>query len=109
MLINGLHLADNSPYAWETRWINVKILPQALEVDFSSLSANEWLVQNAPYARGSYTVAARLADATAVDALNCRLGDPLVVVDRYTLDGSGCGITQVELCYAVGHCLSGDM
>lgn len=105
----ALHLADDVPYAFESRWINLVTTPEARNVDFSLVSANEWLVKHAPYSGGSYTISAQAADDAAVDALNCKVGDPLVVVDRNTYDTDLCGITQVQLRYAVGHQLLGKM
>ena len=107
--LDTLHLADDMPYAWETRWINTKAVPDARQQDFEAVSANEWLVRNAPFSGGRYTVGARLAGAELSAVLNCGSGEPLVVVERNTVDLDGLGITQVQLVYAPGHLLRGGI
>ncbi|MEM6986933.1 MAG: UTRA domain-containing protein [Pseudomonadota bacterium] len=107
LLLEALHLADTAPYASEHRWVNIAAVPEVTQVDFNAVSANEWLVEHAPFAGGGYTVAAEPAEQAHSDRLNCKPGVPLVVVNRHTVDASGRGITDVRICYAVGHCLSG--
>ncbi|MEM7376386.1 MAG: UTRA domain-containing protein [Pseudomonadota bacterium] len=107
--LDALHLADDCPYAVESRWVNTDTVPAALDTDFGSISANEWLVQNTPFAEGHYRVSAQLAGSDAAGALGCAAGDPVLLVERHTVDAGGRGITQVRLRYAAGHALRGAM
>ena len=50
--VRALHLADDSPYAIEDRWINSNVVPDVRSEGFETLSANEWLMKNAPYTHG---------------------------------------------------------
>ncbi|MEM9602330.1 MAG: UTRA domain-containing protein [Pseudomonadota bacterium] len=107
--LDALHLADDRPYAVESRWVNTDTVPKALDTDFDRVSANEWLVQNTPFAGGQYRVSAQLAGVDVAEVLGCAAGDPVLLVERHTLDTAGRGITEVRLRYAAGHAVRGAM
>lgn len=46
--IKSLHLADGVPFVFEDRWINLTTVPDAEDINFAELSANEWLLSHAP-------------------------------------------------------------
>lgn len=100
--LHTLHLADDVPYAVEDRVIELAQVPQAAEVDFSTISANEWLVQNAPFDRGTMDYRAAAAGAFEATYLHCPEGAPLLVLERETFGEKG-RITQVRTAYAKGH------
>jgi len=56
--VRALHLADDAAYAVEDRWINTALTPQAMDAPFDTLSANEWLLQHAPYTHGDIAFSA---------------------------------------------------
>ena len=43
--LDTVHLADGRPFAYEARWVNLKVVPQMRSAPFDDVSANEWLVQ----------------------------------------------------------------
>jgi GntR family histidine utilization transcriptional repressor len=96
------HLADGVPYAVEDRQIDIAQVPTAAEADFDSLSANEWLVQNAPFDHGTMDYLADAAGAFEARYLRCCEGTPLLVLRRETFSGAG-RITAVRMAYAPGH------
>ncbi len=49
-VLKTLHFADDRPYAFEERYINLEAAPAARDMTFEDVSANEWLVHNAPTA-----------------------------------------------------------
>ena len=98
----GLHYADNKPFLHEDRWINVDLLPNVRAVDFSSVSANEWLIQNAPYTGGDIAFHAINADTVLSELLDAPAGSALFVVDRITWD-KDTPVTSVRLSYAPGY------
>lgn len=100
--VTSVHFADNHPFLHEDRWINIDALPELASVDFSRVSANEWLIQNAPYTSGDIAFSASNADADLAEALQASEGAALFVVDRITWN-RGVPITVVRLSYAPGY------
>lgn len=101
LYLTTLHKADNKPFLFETRWINIDIIPEALNLKFTDISANEWLVENALFTTGEIMFSA--ANATEVEAkvLNIKKGEALFIVERITWNGPN-AITVVRLAYAPG-------
>lgn len=98
----AVHLADGRPYAFENRWINPEAVPEARTVDFSTLSANEWLVLNVPFEGGDIAFSAITAGAKEAEILDCRAGEGLFVMDRSTWS-KGRIITTVRVTFAPGY------
>lgn len=102
--VETLHLSDGEAYALERRWVNISAIPQFLEVDLDSISANEWLVQSVPFSLGSLSFYAVKADRTAAKALGCAVGAAIFVMNRTTwLDDRL--ITNMELLFREGFVL----
>lgn len=100
--VRTLHFADSRPHLYEDRWINTAAVPTATDADFAAVSANEWLVQNAPFTRGDVTLSAANASVDEAKLLDIEAGAALFVVDRLTWHGSD-PITRVRLAYAPGY------
>jgi len=100
--ITALHLANDAPFCIEDRWINAASVPDLAAVDFAKISANEWLVQNAPFSGGEIGFAAVNATQTDAAHLGCATGDALFTIDRITWAGT-VPITSVRLTYAPGY------
>ena len=100
--VRALHLSDAAPYVYEDRWINPAPVPEILEADLAQVSANAWLVANAPYTRGELSICAQPADAAAAGALGCAPGAALFVMERITWLGTA-PITLVAQFHAPGH------
>ncbi|MCW2307701.1 GntR family transcriptional regulator [Rhodobium gokarnense] len=100
--VRSLHFADNHPFLHEDRWMNIAALPGVERVDFSAVSSNEWLIENAPYTTGDIAFSAMNADAALADLLEAPLGAAIFVVDRITWD-KDIPITSVRLSYAPGY------
>jgi len=98
----ALHLADGQPYAAEDRWVNPAAVPALASVDLSLTSANEWLVQHAPFTHGDFTVTAARAAVTPV--LAAPPDAALLCITRTTWDGAR-PITWVGLTFAPGHAI----
>ncbi len=99
--IQTLHLADKTPFAVEDRQINLTTLPAAQLADFAKISANEWLVQNAPFDHGTMEYLAEAAGDFEVEYLGCTLGAPLMILRRETFSEAGL-ITKLRMAYAPG-------
>lgn len=100
--VTSIHFADNHPFLHEDRWINPAATPGLDRVDFSTISANEWLIQNAPYTGGDIAFSAMNADKGLADLLEAAEGAAIFVVDRITWD-KDVPVTLVRLSYAPGY------
>ena len=97
-----LHLSDGNPFAFESRWVNLKAVPGFETADFGALSANEWLVRTVPFTRGEVSLSATPAQEQVAKVLAVRTGDALFTMERITwLDDSP--ITAMTLHYAPGY------
>ena len=97
-----LHLADRLPYAFEDRWINLDAAPGILDADLTTISANEWLVQNVPISDGDIAFMAEPAGRDTAAAFGIAEGTALFVVERHTRI-SRLPVTLVRLSYAPGY------
>lgn len=100
--VKALHLADNRPYIFEDRWIDIRSMPEVLEVDFSLESANEWLVRNKPYSRLDVRFSAMNAEGECARYLDTPKGSALFVIERTTWIGAE-PITTVQAVAAPGY------
>ncbi len=103
--VRALHLANDTPYALEDRWINLDVVPRAQNEAFLYVSANEWLLQNAPYTHGQIAFSAVNATSEDADTLDCAPKEALVAVDRITWDRAQ-SVTKVRILYGAGHQLT---
>ena len=106
--VHALHPADGRPYALEDRWINTGHVPAALEEDFQSISANEWLLKHVPYTSGDIAFSATTAAADIAMHLDCPENSALLTIDRLTWD-QGHAVTKARLLFAPGHQLRAQM
>ncbi len=100
--IRALHLADDAPYAFEDRWINPDVVPDAMREPFDSVSANEWLLRHAPYTHGEIAFSATSATPDEATILGCPASSALFAIDRLTWDGAA-SVTKVRLLFGPGH------
>ena len=99
--LRAMHFADNQPFLLEDRWVNHTAVPAILDVDFSTISANEWLVQNAPLTTGNISFLATNATELEAELLDTNTGVALFVISRCTWIGKS-PVTSVRLTYAPG-------
>lgn len=98
----ALHLAGGAPFCVEDRWINPAAVPGLDTAPFETVSANEWLVANAPFTGGDIAFAAVAADDRTAALLACAPGAPCLTVTR-TTEAGGVPVTAVTLTHAPGH------
>lgn len=97
-----MHFADGSPYQFEDRWINLGLLPEAREANFSIAGPNEWLVAAVPFSDAEISFSAATADQTLANHLGCSPGDALFQLERSTW-WQDQAVTYVRLVYRPGH------
>lgn len=102
LYLRTLHLADDRPYMVENRWVNIAAVPGILRAPLETISANEWLVQNAPMSAGDIAFHAVAAGQDEALALGVDPGAALFAVDRMTWAGPT-AVTRVRLFYPPGY------
>lgn len=100
--IKALHSADSRPYVLEDRWINPVAVPQLGSIRFETISANEWLLTNAPYTHGDISFCAGTASNLETQLLGAQTGNALFIIERTTWDHD-VAITIVRLAFAPGY------
>ncbi len=100
--ISSVHFANSHPFLHEDRWINPTAVPGVETVDFATVNANEWLIQNAPYTSGDIAFSAMNADKALAELLEAPEGAAVFVVDRITWNKNE-PVTAVRLSYAPGY------
>ena len=106
--VRALHFADDVPYALEDRWINPAGAAGALDQPFDTTSANEWLLEHAPYTGGDIALSAHSATAAEAQDLNCAAGDALFALTRNTWNDTT-AVTRVRLLFAQGYEMQADL
>jgi GntR family transcriptional regulator, histidine utilization repressor len=102
LFLKTLHFADDRPFAFEERYINLEAAPEARNMTFEDVSANEWLVHSAPYSHGDLSFFAVNADERMSRKLDTAPGTALFSMERITWSGAQ-PITHVRLIYAPGY------
>jgi len=100
--VRTLYQADARAFALEDRWVNLAAIPGFRAAPLSEISANEWLVQNAPFSHGTLDYSAAAASSGDAVHLTCPPGTPLMVLERRTFSPDA-PITFMRLSYAPGH------
>ncbi len=91
-----LHFADEIPYQYEDRWINLLAAPKAKDEVFEMISPNEWLVENLLLLEAEHIFYAKNAMAEHADLLDIAVDDALFVIERRTRSSTQV-ITLVKL------------
>ncbi len=102
--LQTLYTANGAPYVHEDRWINLDAVPAARDEAFASFSPNEWLVREAPFDGGDFTLSATAATAHDARVLGCAEGEGLFVLNRTTQAG-GAVITSVRMVFHSGYAM----
>lgn len=102
LFVECLHTADEQPFQHERRWINLKALPDAVDVDFSARSPNEWLTEEVPFSEVEIAFSAVVGPPDIREALGAAGDAPLFLIERATWFG-GAPVTHVLLHHAPGY------
>ena len=100
--IETIHLADERPYAYEERWVNIEAVPEIVDAPLDEISVNEWLVKTVPFSSGDVVFSAVNADDRVAGALESKVGNAVFVLDRTTWMGEEF-ITTLKLYYKDGY------
>jgi len=102
LYLETIHLADGRPFSFEVRWVNIHAVPGILTAPLELISANEWLIQSAPFSSGDLMFSAVNANKHIASALDARDDAAIFVVDRTTWLGDDF-ITTTKLYYKEGY------
>ena len=108
LFVCSLHMADEAPIIYEERWLNPMVLPGILDMDFSKISVNEWLVRNVMFTRGDISFCAANLTARESELFDAQVGAAAFVIDRTTWQGEQC-ITSVRLLHAPGFSMRAEL
>jgi len=100
--VRSLHYADNHPFLYEDRWVNLSEVAAIRDVNLQEIDANEWLVQNTPLTKGDISFSAANATKQEAELLQASEGEAIFVIDRTTWNGD-IPVTIVRLAYAPGY------
>ena len=101
LYIRGLHLADESPFIYEERWVNLAVSPNLLKADLNKISANEWLVCNTPFTSGDIWFSATNINSKESVLFDTQEGSAAFVIDRTTWQDQQC-VTSVRIIHRPG-------
>jgi GntR family histidine utilization transcriptional repressor len=97
--IECLHSANDAPFCFEERLINISSVPEIKDVSFSEESPGAWLLRTVPWGSAEHQISAALATQTIADRLGIDVGGPCLVVIRRTKNDQGF-ITWAKLWYS---------
>lgn len=100
--LQAMHYKDNAPFQFESRWINLDTVPEAENIDFSQISANEWLVQEVAFDDVDAQFYAYAADVELSEFLQVSPGDAIFAVERSTWF-DGVLVTHAKLFHHPGY------
>ena len=82
--LHCMHYANNQPFQFEERWINITAVPDVTEADFTAVGPNEWLLAQVPFSNAEITFSAVAANTQMAEFLTCPAGAPLFQMERTT-------------------------
>lgn len=95
LVIEGLHLADGEPLAFEERLISLNAVADIADQDFQHLSPGAWLLKHVPWTEAETRIAAVGARAEVARQLGQAEGAACLFVERRTWRGD-IGVTLVR-------------
>lgn len=95
LAIEGVHLADAVPLAWEYRLVSLAAVPEIAAEQFKGISPGAWLLRHVPWTEAETRVAAIGAERGVARRLNIAPGAPCLSIERRTWRGAE-GVTLVR-------------
>lgn len=84
LYVTCLHHADNRPFQFEERWINIDAVPHVTDETFTTVGPNEWLLAEVPFSNAEIAFSAIPATSQISEFLNVPDGTPLLQLERTT-------------------------
>ena len=93
--VEGVHLADATPLAFEHRLISTAQVPAVLTANLTDTAPGTWLLAHVPWTEAENRISASATSPALARALNIAPGDPCLTVTRRTWR-SGAPVTLVH-------------
>lgn len=87
LALRCLHSANNKPFAFEMRLLNLTAVPPAAEQDFSRVAPGRWLLDQVPWTEAEHYIFAREPENTAATSLGLKAQSACLVLERRTWRG----------------------
>lgn len=94
--IDIVHYADNKPLQYERRWVDVGLLPDFVNQDFSRINTSDYLITQVPLVKGHYVIKATIPPETISQALSMPTEQAALLLTRYTYSGTHV-VTYVQM------------
>jgi len=99
--LNGLHMADGAVFALEERLINLSLVPEIEEVDFTTEPPGTWLLKHIPWTEAENRIGALGASSAQARQLGIRSGEACLGIERHTWRGAD-SVTYVRQIFIAG-------
>lgn len=84
LAMTGVHIAADTPFAFESRVISLTAVPAARDADFGEGAPGSWLLEHVPWTDARHRISAVGAVPTVADALAIAAGLPCLQLERWT-------------------------
>jgi GntR family histidine utilization transcriptional repressor len=84
LVLRGLHVAGDRPFALEDRLISLAAVPEAAGLDFAEESPGAWLLHHVPWTEAENRISAVGADVATAGLMALDVGTALLAVERRT-------------------------
>ena len=98
LALSSLHTADDRPFCFEQRIINLVAVPSAETGPFDRRAAGPWLIEHVPWTEARHAISAKSADPALASMLDVKPGLACLAIERRTW-ANGRPITRVTLNY----------
>lgn len=93
--IEGRHVAGGQPWALESRLLNLEVVPEAADLDFTAEGPGSWLLKHVPWTEAQHRILAINADSGVARRLQIPKGSACLQMERWTWR-LGTGVTFVR-------------
>ena len=84
LAVEGVHFADDLPFAIEERWISLAAVPGCADEDFADTAPGTWLLGHVPWTHARHRIRAVAASAAEARRLAIRPGTACLSLERWT-------------------------
>lgn len=84
LALAGTHHAAGEPFGAEHRLIDLTTVPEAADIDFSTVAPGSWLLGHVPWTDARHRICAIGADKPTADRLEIAIGAPCLQIERWT-------------------------
>ena len=99
--VEGVHLADGQPLAFEHRLVSLSEVPAIIDADLAGTAPGTWLLAHVPWTEAEHRIGAEGADGPVARALDLPPGSPCLTVRRRTWRAEA-PVTAVEQYFIAG-------